>query len=215
MTGEQLLALLAGLGGAAFGLFADRLAVRWPEHEEGVVPRGLDWRTGLVMLAGGAISAALVLRWEDPRDLLLLYVYCAALIVLLATDLDQKLLPDLITLPLIVFAAVALLAGWSPLLADKSEALLSGLLAGIGAPAFLAVTDFVLRGALGFGDLKLAASLGLLSGVTKLFSGLLASTVLISVVLIALIVARRLGRRSAIPFGPILVLAAFIAALLP
>lgn len=207
--------MLAALAGGAFGLLADLLAARWPEHEPGTPPRGLDWRTALVVLAGAGISAGLVLRWSEPLDLLILFVYCAALIVLLATDLDQKLLPDLLTLPLIGFTAVLLMAGWSPLLADKSEALLSGVLAGLGAPIFLAVTDFLLRGALGLGDLKLAVSLGLMSGVSRLFSGFLIASVLASVVLIGLIVARRIGLRSAIPFGPILIAAGFVAALLP
>jgi leader peptidase (prepilin peptidase) / N-methyltransferase len=215
MSEPALLALLAGAAGGAFGFFADRLATRWPEHEPDVEPRGLDWRTLLVALAGAAVSAGLVLRWDDPRDLLLLYIYCAALLVLLATDLDQKLLPDLITLPLIVFSGAILLLGWSPLLSDGTDGLLSGILAGLGTPLFLAVTDFLLRGALGFGDLKLAVSLGFVSGVTRLFSGFLISSLLISVLLVVLILARRIGLRTAIPFGPILIGAAFLAVLLP
>ncbi|CAN5792689.1 hypothetical protein BH24CHL6_BH24CHL6_13760 [soil metagenome] len=215
MSELTLLALLAGVAGAACGLFADRLATRWPEHEPGVTPRGLNWRSMLVVLAGAAVAAGLVLRWDDPRDLVLLYIYCAALLVLLATDLDQKLLPDLITLPLIVFTGVVLLLGWSPLAGEGMDGLLSGILAGLGAPILLAVTDYLLRGALGFGDLKLAVSLGFMSGVTRLFSGFLISSLLISVLLIVLLLARRIGLRTAIPFGPILIGAAFLAVLLP
>jgi leader peptidase (prepilin peptidase)/N-methyltransferase len=201
--------------GAVFGFLADRLSARWPEHEPDVQPRGLDWRTVVVTASGGAVAAGLVQRWDEPRDLLILGLYCAALVVLLATDLDQKLLPDLITLPLIAFAGVILIVGWSPLLAGKGEPLLSGIAAGLGAPIFLFVTDFLLKGALGLGDLKLALSIGLISGVSLMFTGFLLASVAISVVIVALLLLRRIGLRTAIPFGPILIGAAFVAALLP
>ena len=65
------------------------------------------------------------------------------------------------------------------------------------------------------GDLKLAVSLGLMSGVSGLFAGFLIASVLSSVVLLLLIASRRIGLRSAIPFGPILIAAGIIATLLP
>jgi leader peptidase (prepilin peptidase)/N-methyltransferase len=142
-------------------------------------------------------------------------VYFAALVVLLATDLDQKLLPDLITLPLMGYALVVVLLGLDPMLRSKDLALVSALGAAIGAPLVLAVTDRLLRGALGMGDLKLAVSLGLMSGASKLFVGILLASAASSVVLLALMVAGRLGLRSAIPFGPILIAAGIIGALLP
>ncbi|CAN5722896.1 hypothetical protein BH24CHL8_BH24CHL8_11100 [soil metagenome] len=213
-------AVLAGVSGAILGFLADRLAARWPEHEahEGhqvVASRRLDWRTALVVVAGVLSLAALLGRWSDPRDLLVLGIYFAALIVLLATDLDQKLLPDLITFPLMAYALAILLLGWNPLLEDKSLGLMSGIAAGVGAPLLLALSDRLLGGALGMGDLKLAVSLGLMSGVSALFAGFVIASALSSIVLLALIALRRIGLRSAIPFGPILIAAGIIAALLP
>ncbi len=207
-------AVLAGASGAILGFLADRLAARWPEHGVDAFRR-LDWRTALLIVAGVLSFAALFLRWSDPRDLLVLGIYFAALMVLFATDLDQKLLPDLITFPLMAYALAMLLLGWNPLLEDKSLALISGIAAGIGAPVLLFLSDRLLRGALGMGDLKLAVSLGLMSGVSGLFAGFVVASALSSIVLLALIAARRIGLRSAIPFGPILIAAGIIAALLP
>jgi leader peptidase (prepilin peptidase) / N-methyltransferase len=201
--------------GAVAGFAADRLATRWPEHEEGVAARGLDWRTVVLTLAGALVLGGLFWRWTDPSALLVLVPFALALLVLMATDIDQRLLPDLITLPMIVAAAVVLVAGWSPMLAGKEFALVSGLAAGIGAPVFLFVTDFFLKGALGFGDLKLAVSIGLLSGISRLFVGFLLASVGFAAVLLVLIASRRLGLRTAIPFGPVLIGAAFVAMLLP
>ncbi len=212
MNDNLALVALAALLGAAIGVAADRLSTRWPAHEEDYVRRPLDWRTLIVAAAGAAVFAALAGRWvAEPRDLAILGTCAVALIVLLATDLDQKILPDLITLPLIGVTAAALVLGWSPLLNSRELGLVSGIAAGLGAPAFLLVSDRVLRGDLGAGDLKLAVSVGLLTGVTLLITGLLVASILFSAVLLALMALRRIGLKSAVPFGPVLILAAFVA----
>jgi leader peptidase (prepilin peptidase)/N-methyltransferase len=206
---------VAAVLGGLLGLAADRLATRWPDHEPGVTPRGLDWRTLVVVAAGALLFAGLLLRWPEPRDLAVLAVFGAVLLVLLATDLDQKLLPDLLTLPLIGYAAVLLLLSLSPLLAGRELGLASGVAAGIGAPLLLLVTDRILGGDLGGGDLKLAAAVGLLCGVTRFFVGFLFASLGFAALLILLMAARRLGLRSAVPFGPVLIGAAGVALLLP
>jgi leader peptidase (prepilin peptidase)/N-methyltransferase len=210
---EMPLVLGALVAGALVGVAADRLASRWPAHPDGSI-RAVDWRTAAVALAGAAAFGGLVARWDDPRDVLVLGIYIAALIVLLATDLDQMLLPDLITLPLIVYAAILLVTGLNPVLAEKGLGLASGLIAAVAAPALLWLTDKLFRGALGMGDLKLAVSLGLMAGLTNLFVGFLVATVAFAVVVVLLLATRRVSLRTAIPFGPALIAAGVIAILL-
>ena len=200
--------------GLIVGLLADRLAARWPSHEGGAV-RGRDWRTAVLAVGGATAFAALAGRWSEPLDLGILSFYFAALLVLMATDLDQKLLPDIITLPLIVAALVLTLTGNNPLLADKELPIASALLAGIGAPLLLFALDVVVKGALGMGDLKLVAGLGLMSGVTRLFGGLVVASIASAVILLVLIASRQLTMKTAIPFGPILILGGMLAALAP
>jgi leader peptidase (prepilin peptidase)/N-methyltransferase len=217
MSPEVIAAVVAG---AIFGLAADRLSARWPVHEDGLVRR-LDWRTLLVIVASAFTFAALAGRWSDPLDRVVLFVYAGALIALLATDLDQKLLPDLITLPLIGFAAVVTFVPvvsdveLNPLLAGKELGAASAVAAAIAAPALLAVTDRLFKGALGMGDLKLSVSLGLMSGLSLLFVGFLVATTLFAAVVLLLVLARRISLKTAIPFGPALIGAGVIAALLP
>lgn len=201
--------------GAVLGFAADWLAHRWPSHLATYRRATLDWRTFLLMLTGAAAFGALGRRWPtDTTEVLIYAPLFVAFIVLLATDLDQKLLPDLLTLPLIVAAAALLVLGSSPALADKQLGLISGIAAGILAPLLLFVTDRVLGGDLGAGDLKLSISLGLLFGLSALFYGFLLASVGFAVVLLVLIALRRLSLRSAVPFGPVLIFGAFIAALL-
>ncbi len=214
MTLEPALLLAGGGAGAIWGLVADRIAARWPAHADGAV-RALDWRTAVVALGSGVTFALLLARWSEPTDRLVLGLYLGALMVLLATDLDQRLLPDVITLPLIGYALVVVLLGLDPLVAGKELGIVSALVAGIGAPAVLLVTDRLFGGALGMGDVKLAVSLGLMAGITRLLAGFLLATIAGSVVLLLLMVAGRLSRRSIVPFGPILIGAGVIATLLP
>lgn len=167
------------------------------------------------MLFGLATGALLAARWEAPRDLLLIGLYLAALTLLLATDLDQRILPDEVTLPLIPVALLLLVLGWDPLLADKQLGLVSGIAAGAIFPALLYIGSAVLRGGLGLGDVKLLVGVGLVSGVSRLLAALLVASVGFGALLAVLVATRRLGLRSFVPFGPVIIVAAAIAALVP
>lgn len=214
MDTDPALLLVGGAAGAIWGVVADRLSARWPAHADGAV-RPVDWRTIAVIAASALTFALLLARWPETADRLVMGIYLGALMVLLATDLDQRLLPDVITLPLIPFALVVVLLGWDPLLAGKELGLASAIAAGIGAPVVLLITDRLFGGALGLGDVKLAVSLGLMLGVTRLLTGFLIATVIGAAILLVLMALGRLGRRSAVPFGPILIGAAVVGMILP
>ena len=214
MTADPVLLGAAAVVGGIFGFGADRLAARWPAHDDGSV-RALDWRTLAVATASAITLVLLLARWPETPDRVVLGIYLGALMVLAAIDLDQKLLPDVITLPLIPFALLTVVLGIDPLLAGKDLALGSALAAGIGAPVVLLLTDRLFGGGLGMGDVKLAVSLGLICGVSRLLAGFLVASIAGALVLLALIALRRLSLRSAVPFGPILIAAGVIGALLP
>ena len=208
--------ILAAVLGGLFGLGANRLAARWPVREDGRVSE-LDWRTIAVVLGGAASFGVLVANWSNPEDLAVLGIYIGALIVLLATDLDQKLLPDLITLPLIGYAAAVTFLGLNPVLEGKTQVLiadgdLAAVLAAIVAPGTLALTDRIFKGALGMGDLKLAVSLGLMFGLSQLFVGFLMGSVAFAAIVLVLVLTRRVSMKTAIPFGPALIAAGVLAA---
>jgi leader peptidase (prepilin peptidase)/N-methyltransferase len=215
VSGFVVLALVLG---GLFGYGADRVASRWPAHADGHI-RALDWRTPVCILGGAAAFGLLAARWSEPQDLVVLGIYIGALIVLLATDLDQKLLPDLITLPLVGYAFAVTMLGINPVMADLTQVLiapgdLSAVLAAMLAPAALALTDRLFKGALGMGDLKLSVSLGLMFGLTQLFAGFLLSTLAFAAIVLALVLTRQVGLKTAIPFGPALIGAGVLAAVI-
>jgi leader peptidase (prepilin peptidase)/N-methyltransferase len=200
------------LGGAvlglAWGLVADRIAARWPAHEEGRPPvRPVDWRTPIVALVGAIAGALTVSRFgSEPIHLVLAAIVVADLVVLLATDLDQRLLPDRLTLPLGPLAIAVFVAGASPYLATPGD-LLIGAVAAVVLPLGMYLLSLPFGpGAIGIGDLKLLAGVGLLGGATRLVAGLIVGAIIAAVVIVVLVALRRITLRSYVPYGPFLIL---------
>ncbi|TME83121.1 MAG: prepilin peptidase [Chloroflexi bacterium] len=204
------LTIVLGLAGLVFGLVADRIAARWPAHEEDVV-RPVDWRTPVVAGLGAIAMGALPSRFSDPATLSIFVAYFLVLILLLATDLDQRLLPDVITLPLIVAAGAVRLLG---LLPPEFGPLWSAVLVAIALPAGLYLLSIPFgAGAIGIGDLKLLVSVGLISGLMRSIIGIVSGALLAGAVVLVLLVTRRVTLRTYIPFGPFLIIGAFWAVL--
>jgi leader peptidase (prepilin peptidase) / N-methyltransferase len=208
------LAGLLGAGGFALGLAADRLATRWPEHdEEHPAGRPVDWRTAVVALVGALALGLLPLRFGgDPLALVIFGAWFVTLIIGLATDLDQRLLPDLLTLPVIPVALVYALSGANPLVGGE---VVLAVVAAVAIPAVLYLPSIPFgAGAFGLGDVKLLIGVGLLAGGSRALGSVIFALVLAGVVIIALLLTRRIGRRTYIPFGPFFIIGALWAVLL-
>lgn len=196
--------------GLGWGVVCDRISARWPAHEDGSV-RPVDWRTVIVPLVaavalGALADRALARGWTDVPTLVLFGAYFLALLLLLATDLDQRLLPDVITLPAIPIALGAGLAGVNPLVSGALPAAVAVALI-VPAGLYLLSVPFG-AGAIGTGDLKLLVSVGLVSGLARTLIGVVTGALLAGVVVAVLLVTRRVTLRSYIPFGPFLIIGA-------
>jgi leader peptidase (prepilin peptidase)/N-methyltransferase len=203
--------LFGALVGLAWGFVADRIAARWPAHEDGAT-RPVDWRTVVVVAIGALAVALLVARFVDSADdpglgaRVVMVVIVPALVVLFATDLDQRLLPDPLTLPIGPIALLAFAAGVNPYFHEPGQ-----LAVAAGAAVALPLGMFVLsipfgRGAIGIGDLKLLFGIGLLGGAWRLLAGLVVGALVAAVVIVVLLAARRISLRSYVPYGPFLIL---------
>ena len=205
MDGAVLLAL-AGIAGAAWGYASDRIAARWPEHDDDTI-RGRDWRTIVVTVAGGLSFAATVARFgTDLGAFAFIGVFVVALVLLFATDLDQKLLPDVITLPLVGLAALAYATGAGPFVRTTDDLLWAVVGAGLVPVALFVLAIPFGAGAIGQGDLKLLVSVGLLGGAEKLFYALVVGALLAGVIVAVLVFIRRLTLKSYVPYGPFLII---------
>jgi leader peptidase (prepilin peptidase)/N-methyltransferase len=207
------LSLLLGAAGFGFGLAADRFATRWPEHDEEHPPgRGVDWRTGLTALVGALAFGLLPVRFgSEPIAAVIFGAWFATLVVGLAIDLDQRLLPDLLTLPVIPVGLIYALSGANPLVG--SEVALA-VIAALAIPAVLFIPSIPFgAGAFGLGDVKLLIGVGLLAGGSRALSSVVFALLLSGLVLVVLLAAKRIGRRTYVPFGPFFIIGALWAVL--
>jgi prepilin signal peptidase PulO-like enzyme (type II secretory pathway) len=211
---EPLVALL-GAAGFALGLAADRLATRWPEHDDAEMPAGraVDWRTAVVALVGAVALGLLPLRFgSDPLAFTLFGAWFVTLVIGLAVDLDQRLLPDILTLPVIPVAAIYAVSGANPLVGTE---LVPAVLAAVAIPLLLYLPSIPFgAGAFGIGDVKLLAGVGLMAGGSRAVASVVFALALAGVVIVALLASRRIGRRTYIPFGPFFIIGALWAVLI-
>lgn len=210
---EPLAWLLAGAG-LTLGLAADRFATRWPEHDEEHPPgRRVDWRTAVTAVVGAVAFGLLPLRFgTDPLAFALFGAWFVTLVIGLATDLDQRLLPDALTLPVIPIALIYALSGQNPLVGTD---LLFTLVAAIAVPLVLYLPSIPFgAGAFGLGDVKLLIGVGLLTGASRMLGGVVFALLLAGAVLAVLLVTRRIGRQTYVPFGPFFILGTLWAVLI-
>jgi len=200
--------------GLALGLASDRLATSWPEHDEDhPAGRKPGWRTVLVAATGAVSLGLLPQRFDgDWLALALFGAWFAVLIIGLATDLDQRLLPDILMLPVVPIALLYDLTGHNPLVGGD---ILPALIGAVAIPLALYLPSIPFgEGAFGLGDVKFLVGAGLMTGLLRAFNGLLFALVLGGVVLLALLATGRITRRSYVPFGPFLIFGAFWAVLI-
>jgi leader peptidase (prepilin peptidase) / N-methyltransferase len=196
------------------GVAADRFATRWPEHDEEHPPgRRIDWRTVLCGVVGAIAFGLLTRRFAgDTLAVVAFGAWFVTLVVGLATDLDQRILPDELTLPVIPLALLYAMSGLNPLVGG---ALLLAIAAAVVIPAILYLPSIPFgAGAFGMGDVKFLAGMGLMIGGERAIGGTLFGLILAGVVLLLLLVTRRIGRKSYVPFGPFLILGALWAVLI-
>jgi leader peptidase (prepilin peptidase)/N-methyltransferase len=190
---------------AALGAGAERLASVWPPDEASRRPPGV--RTGLLALAAGVAGGALAWRSTLPAWTLGVHLVILSILVLLtATDLEQRRLPHVLLDPLIVVAA--LFVPFNPTVSWQNALLGAG-----AALAFMGALGLVVRGGVALGDLFLVAPLGLVLGWPAIFVAMFAAGVLSAAFSIGLLLTRRAGLKSYIPFGPFLVAGAVTALL--
>jgi prepilin signal peptidase PulO-like enzyme (type II secretory pathway) len=189
---------------------ADGRAVRRVDLGAGVyvaVPAAPTRRVPPYALAIGAVlSAAALARHGMSAEGVLAAGLLPVLAALAAVDIRARVLPNRIIGP-----AVLLVLLWQ--LAVSTERVPEYLLAGVGAGAFLLLPSLVQPGAMGMGDVKLAALLGLALGA-EVAAALMVGFIAVAPVAVALLVSRRSDpRATAIPFGPFLALGAAVALL--
>ena len=199
--------LIAGWAvvGAAVGV-AVRVASVWLARKEEVEPGRKPWqRFGPVVLT--ALLFGLFAWRVGPHWILLIRsLWVAVLVQVIFFDLQHHLVLDRVLLPSAV--AALLLSLVTPGLGIV-PAVLTGLVTGLVFLAIAELGSLVFKAeAMGYGDVKLSAFLGLILGPRPTFNAIVLGVILAGVVAVGLLALRLRGMRDSISYGPFLAVGA-------
>lgn len=183
--------------------------------------------TVLMEIGTGILFAYLFWKYGFTWELSVLIVYSLILLILLVTDIEQMLIPNVVSYPgyiivLLVSLAIMLLGvkpAWFYALPASGfwmityNYLVNILLGGLAGFVLLLLIHILSRGGMALGDVKLAALIGMMTGFPLVIVGLFIGIILGGLVAVILLITKRRGRKDPMPFGPFLCLGA-IAALL-
>lgn len=201
----ELIEVVVGLAFAALGAAADRLASVWPADEAS--HSGLRPRTVVLALAAGAAGWGIAARATLPWWATAVHLAALVLLVLLtATDWEQRRLPHVLLDPLIVLAVA--FVPFNPALTP-----VEALIGAAAAVAFLWIVGRIVAGGVALGDLYLVAPLGLLLGWPAIFAAVFVAALLAAGMSLTLLATGRAAMKTYIPFGPFLVIGAVVTLL--
>ncbi len=167
-----------------------------------LIPQRLLW----LEIGMGALFAFLYWRYGLTVELAVIAFYCALFILLLFIDLEHGIIPNKVVYPA---AAVALLLN---IFLPEPGLARSAIGGGIGF-ALLFLIVVVSRGGMGWGDVKMAALIGLVVGFPLVFVALFLAVVSGGLVAAGLLLFRLKKRKEGIPFGPFLSLGTMVTLL--
>jgi leader peptidase (prepilin peptidase)/N-methyltransferase len=215
-----LWALVGGIGGGVVNRLADCLTARY------ALPHKFysRWRAPVVVSVSALAFAALWLRYDWSAQLALTAIYTFVFLLVFVTDIEHRLIFNVVILPAIVFAALA-----SPLSKTGWKLALLG-----GASAFIIVLGIYLfaelfararhhdiaGGAFGQGDVKLATFMGIVVGFPAalpaiLYTILLGGAGAILFLAYQYVKTKRLALTAAIPYGPFFCIAGWAMMVFP
>jgi leader peptidase (prepilin peptidase)/N-methyltransferase len=155
-----------------------------------------------------ALSAGLIYTYGLSFEFFALFVFCAALLVIIVIDIHHQIIPDVISLPGIIAGLV--FSFFSTTLTWQSS--LIGIAIGGGVLYAIALGYFLIRkiDGMGGGDIKLLAMIGAWLGWQSLPFVIFASSLGGTIVGLIAMAYQKKGGRTRIPFGPFLSIAALI-----
>ena len=192
----QWLALPASLAGQAKCRHCDAL---------------IGWRHPLVEIGLSVAYGYLWIRFGLSLRLVFYLIYGAIFALILVTDMERKLILNVVTFPAILLAVVASI----PMPGIRLWNALAGGAVGFFAFLFLVVVGKLIfgSGALGEGDITLATFIGLITGYPLIVETLVLTTLIGAGISFVLLITRVHTLRDYIPYGPFLIIGAVITLL--
>ena len=228
--------IVFGIFGVVFGSFFNVVGLRVPKKESIVAPPSHCTSCGrqltvvdlvpvlsYVILGGKCRSCGSRISWIYPimelltgllfafsywqlglsLELVVALLFISMIVILVVSDIEYMLIPDrvlLFFLPLLVIGRVVspLEPWWDSIL---------GAVVGFGILYLIAIVS---RGGMGGGDIKLFFLIGLVLGTVNTLLTLFLASVIGLVIGVIILKLRNQGRRTPVPFGPSIAIAAII-----
>ena len=165
----------------------------------------------IVELLTGLIYLIISLIYGLSVQTLIYIILSSALIIIAFIDLDQQIVPDVISLPGIVIGFI--ISFFVTYISFINSAL--GILAGGGIILIIGLAGSVIfkKEAMGGGDVKLAAMIGAFLGWRYIIISLFLGFFIGALAGIILILSKIKSKEDMVPFGPFIVLGSFITIL--
>jgi leader peptidase (prepilin peptidase)/N-methyltransferase len=168
------------------------------------IPRRVLW----VEIVTPVLFGLAYWRYGLSIELAIVLFYICLFIVILVIDLEHGLILNKIVYPALALALLisiffSIFLPQIEIVPEIKQAAIGG---GIGLVLFLLVV-LISRGGMGWGDVKLAALIGLVTGFPLIFVALLMGIILGGLVAVLLLTLKIKKRKEAIPFGSFLSLA--------
>ena len=175
-------------------------------HCQAAIPRRILW----VEVSSGALFAFLYWYYGLSAELAIVTFYFCLLLVILVVDLEHHLILNKIVYPGAVIALIiSIFSAELEVVPGIASAAGGG---GIGLAIFLLIF-VVSRGGMGWGDVKMAALMGIMLGFPMVFVALFLAVVSGGLVAWVLVLIKIKSRKQGIPFGPFLSLGTMAALL--
>lgn len=163
----------------------------------------------LIELLSAFVTAYILVVHGITEKALLSLIFSYSLIALATIDLNEKILPDQITLPLVWLGLIISLLGYGT---DPRSAIVGASLGYLSLWSVMHVFKWITgREGMGYGDFKLNAAIGAWLGWQMVPGVILLSSFLGAVIGLGAIVFFGHDRRSPLAFGPYLCLAGWVA----
>jgi prepilin signal peptidase PulO-like enzyme (type II secretory pathway) len=168
--------------------------------------RALGWRRPVVDITSAAILGLSYGYYGLHPQFALTAFWGLAFLLIAVIDFEHTLILNKVTYPLIALALVlsVLFPMEIPRLILPWPAQLSGLIGAAAGFILLFLIAFVSRGGMGWGDVKAAALIGMVTGFPLVLVALFLGVVLGGIVAAFLLLTRMRKRKDGIPFGPFL-----------
>ena len=164
----------------------------------------IHWMYPVMELTTGVLFAFAFVQLGFSKELIVAILFISLLVIITVSDIAYMLIPDKILLffviPLIAMRILSPLTPWW-------DSIL-GAVTGFGLLFLIAVLS---KGGMGGGDIKLFFVIGIVLGVTETVVTLFLASFIGAVVGVILLKKAKKGRKTPIPFGPSIAVAAIIS----